>query len=486
MNLDKTTLINSLIKLSPDGIFNLLTDKIITLQEVMNSHLSNNEKRHIKNIIAARDEQFWEKIKSQDMIEDFNYFIYCCPDSQYVIQAKERIEKIKNAYRDRNFYTTCNTLERLKEYITLFPHGIYSKEAKDKIAEIEKEDALWNQALFSNTAEAYNKYLEDYPFGRYLPELESIAEIHKKPTFSLGGAMAAATIFSGWSWPSFDFVKIVKQVRSIYNKPSKIESDKSCSCLFAPSNISPGENLRIHVYVYKSKEHDLVTSDAKNTDQDAVERSYTPLNFKLKENDEITMRLKLIGKGCEEISKSFVWQGSYIKRTFIVNIPSNYDEKQIIGEVTLWVNGVELGEMTFFTNISGTRNNQGTAPVLSKMYKKIFLSYSHYDTNIVQHYAQAMKEYGIDYFYDRHALKAGDVFEEEIFNFIDSADKFILFWSDHAANSEYVRKEYLYAYKLAYPQKKKEESQIVFRTLIIEPYAAPPEELSSIYHFERI
>jgi hypothetical protein len=69
----------------------------------------------------------------------------------------------------------------------------------------------------------------------------------------------------------------------------------------------------------------------------------------------------------------------------------------------------------------------------------------------VKGFAHALKAQGSDYFYDRDTLMAGDVYEEKIFSFIDTADLFILCWSKNAAESEYVGKERHRAMQHAYP-----------------------------------
>ena len=47
----------------------------------------------------------------------------------------------------------------------------------------------------------------------------------------------------------------------------------------------------------------------------------------------------------------------------------------------------------------------------------------------------------VDVFFDKHRLKSGYIYSEEIFNFINKADTFVLCWSENAAQSEYVEKE---------------------------------------------
>ena len=62
---------------------------------------------------------------------------------------------------------------------------------------------------------------------------------------------------------------------------------------------------------------------------------------------------------------------------------------------------------------------------------------------------------GIEVFLDKHRLKSGYIYSEEIFNFIRTANTFVFCWSENAAQSEYVQKERKAALELAYASKAK-------------------------------
>ena len=76
---------------------------------------------------------------------------------------------------------------------------------------------------------------------------------------------------------------------------------------------------------------------------------------------------------------------------------------------------------------------------------------------------------------------------EEIFNFINKADTFVLCWSENAAQSEYVEKERKAALELAYPNRKPRDlAPISIKPYNIPPYATPPEDMIENYHFEEL
>jgi hypothetical protein len=70
--------------------------------------------------------------------------------------------------------------------------------------------------------------------------------------------------------------------------------------------------------------------------------------------------------------------------------------------------------------------------------------------------------------------------------YIDSADLFILCWSKHAAESEYVTKERHRAMQHAYPQLSKKEATLKICPICIPPQAELPEDMIKIYNFSKL
>ena len=100
--------------------------------------------------------------------------------------------------------------------------------------------------------------------------------------------------------------------------------------------------------------------------------------------------------------------------------------------------------------------------------------------------ALAYKAQGVDYFYDRDSLAPGDVYEEKIFDYIDSSELFVLCWSKNAAVSDYVAKEKGRALLRAYPQLSKRDATLKICPISIEPRADLPSDMKEVYNFEVI
>ncbi len=69
-------------------------------------------------------------------------------------------------------------------------------------------------------------------------------------------------------------------------------------------------------------------------------------------------------------------------------------------------------------------------------------------------------------------------------DYIDSADMFVLCWSENASKSEYVQKERLHAMRRAFPQIKPEKAaKLRIYPMSIEPHAELPSDMKEYYHF---
>ncbi len=87
----------------------------------------------------------------------------------------------------------------------------------------------------------------------------------------------------------------------------------------------------------------------------------------------------------------------------------------------------------------------------ARPYRRIFFSYSHCDTAVVEQVEQVLSSLGDEVMRDARALRSGEVWGERIEQMIRDAEIFQLFWSTNSMTSEFVSKEWRYALTLARP-----------------------------------
>ena len=262
------------------------------------------------------------------------------------------------------------------------------------------------------------------------------------------------------------------------------DEDSVFSSIFAPAEVKRKNNLQVQVFLHPFKETDKVKTLAKESDRSAERRDYIPLQCKLKKGDTVDVQLNIYGETLlMSEKKSVVWQGSFTKCSFDYFVPKDIDVDELSCATLLTVNGIPLGEMRFVTKIVD-RPRLLPPEVISHRYNKVFISYAHKDEDKVRSFHEGLKLCGIDHFFDRDYLKAGDVFPQVIQDYIDTADLFVLFWSENAAESDYVAKERAQALERAFPQIKPEKAaKLRIYPMSIEPRAELPTDMKDYYHF---
>lgn len=266
------------------------------------------------------------------------------------------------------------------------------------------------------------------------------------------------------------------------NKVTKY--DEVYSSIFASSEIKRKSHMVVQVYLHLYEETDKVKTLAQESDKNTERRDYIPLQCKLKKGDKVDVLLNIYGETLlMSDKKKVVWQGAFTKCSFDYFIPKDIDVDELSCVALLSVTGVPVGEMRFITRIVDSPR-QLNPEIIAYKYNKVFISYSHQDESKVKFLHEGLELGSVPHFFDRKYLKVGDVFPKVIQDYINSADLFILCWSENASNSEYVQKERLLALERAYPQVQPEQAaKLRIYPMNIEPHAELPSDMKNYYHF---
>ena len=267
-------------------------------------------------------------------------------------------------------------------------------------------------------------------------------------------------------------------------KEREVIEDEVYSSVFAPAEVKPKSHMLVQVYLHLYEETEKVKALAQESDKDAERRDYIPLQCKLKKGDKVDVQLNVYGESLlMSDKKSVVWQGSFTKCSFDYFVPKDIDADELSCVAMLTVNGVPVGEMRFITKIVDAPR-QLNPEILAHKYNKVFISYSHQDESKVKFLHEGLELGAVPHFFDRSYLKPGDVFPQKIQDYINSADLFILCWSENASKSEYVDKERRQALERAFPQVKPEqEAKLRIYPMSIDPRAELPSDMKENYHF---
>ena len=362
------------------------------------------------------------------------------------------------------------SMESIKSYMVQYPHGVHYQEALEQLQCLSEKMKKMDSAPISFASS---------------PEMNSNGSQHSVDEYSKGAAIGGALpmILGGpigaiWGGISGWFC-----VRT--NKAAKY--DEVYSSIFASAEVKRNSHMLVQVYIHLYEETEKVKSLAQESDKDAERRDYIPLQCKLKKGDKVDVLLNIYGETLlMSNKKSIVWQGSFTKCSFDYFVSKDIDVDEMSCVVLLSVNGLPVGEMRFITKIIEAPR-QLNPEIIAHKYSKVFISYSHQDESKVKFLHEGLELGAVPHFFDRKYLKAGDVFPQVIQDYINSADLFILCWSENASKSEYVQKERLQALERAFPQVQPEkDAKLRIYPMSIEPRAELPNDMKEYYHFGEI
>jgi hypothetical protein len=251
---------------------------------------------------------------------------------------------------------------------------------------------------------------------------------------------------------------------------------------YTPREMMPNSWQPLRAYVFKQSAANAVSADAKQElgdkfgDYRQVER---PATTSIAEGALITATPELNGFQFNPPSAQAVFYDAFERFDFKLRATTNAPLDQASnGRITFSVEGVIVADVPLSIYVSETipaHTTVATVPVTRPLYQAIFCSYSRQDSQIVEHIERAYKALGLDFLRDVETLKAGQDWAAELPRLIERADIFQLFWSQAAAQSAAVRKEWTFALSL-----KRQNNAFIRPVYWQQPMPPPPPELGAI------
>lgn len=284
-----------------------------------------------------------------------------------------------------------------------------------------------------------------------------------------------------------DIITIGKTQLRFVNDMSEENQQLNYASVFAPAEVKRKSHMLVQVYIHLYEDTERVKSMALESQKNVERRDYIPLQCKLKNGDKVDILFSIYGETLlMSEKKSLIWQGSFMKCGFDYFVPNDIDVEDLSCLALLALNDIPIGEMRFVTKIVEEPKQQ-TAEIISNKYHKVFISYAHSDESKVRSFHEGLKLSGVEHFFDRDYLKAGDIFPQVIQDYINTADLFVLFWSKNASKSDYVDKERKQALERAFPKVKPQQAaKLSIYPMSIEPRAELPKDMKDYYHFGEI
>jgi len=220
---------------------------------------------------------------------------------------------------------------------------------------------------------------------------------------------------------------------------------------FCPAAIQKGYPFALDVWVYVESDRESVLELA-NRGGVKTESASRPLHD-VPIGASIAIRLAPlylqtvpgnVWKKRVPIMKSITWKGRADVISFPVMVSPTLELPRIQERLEVFVNGIFIGDL--YVDLDFEHR-----VLINSRFAKVrsaFASYSSEDRlEVLGRIGMLTQLFNIDVFLDIEKLRGGDDFEERLMAEVVSRDKLLLFWSDHAAKSSWVNREWRLAFQ---------------------------------------
>ncbi len=229
-------------------------------------------------------------------------------------------------------------------------------------------------------------------------------------------------------------------------KTDEVDDDVQCT-LYSTPEVREGSDLLVQVFAHLLEQADGLDELAKMLDPEAKKQLSKSLSKRIKRDSVLTFKLMIPGVEFEDNEHDIVWRGEPDSVEFIVPIPPDHGDGNRFGRVFVYQNGEELGKISFrITVVSKAKpiaveKISPSAQGIMTQNETAFVSYASKDKDHVYRFVQLMDVLKYEYHIDVFSIEAGDRWENKLYEFIDTDEVFLLFWSESASQSEWVIRE---------------------------------------------
>ena len=231
------------------------------------------------------------------------------------------------------------------------------------------------------------------------------------------------------------------------------DQDRVDCSIFAPPVAPPNRFARVQVFLHLQEDFQASKQQALELDPKAILQDKKTLRMMISRGAQVDVLLQADDNALtiREPHKTTIWTGEPTSVDFLIRLPADGQGEQYVLDTLIFVDGQPIGEMSILLDCEEVADERATQAQLQSRsatpYKKLFLSYSSKDRRDVALVAQGYDAVEQEFFLDILNLSAGERWERKLYERIDESDLFLLFWSENARQSEWVRREAEHAVK---------------------------------------
>ncbi len=225
---------------------------------------------------------------------------------------------------------------------------------------------------------------------------------------------------------------------------SELEPGRVEFAVFAPKNIVRKSVFILDVWAYLPDQYKSALMLAKELNRDALLGKKHGLE--LERGSTLLIAVEIESLEISDSVDTFVWNGFPTNSSFTVKVPSNIQLGQHPGKVTVTYEGMVISKIPFIieTNVADEDKNYEKKSSEAFYPNTAFASYSRENRDEVLSRIHGMKKIApnLDVFLDVFTLRSGQDWQKKLEEHVPTKDVFYLFWSQFAAKSEWVDREW--------------------------------------------
>lgn len=166
---------------------------------------------------------------------------------------------------------------------------------------------------------------------------------------------------------------------------------------------------------------------------------------------ELTFIPSMEGVEFKPAACTFTWSADIHSEKFILRAHSRLNGRTAHGRVSVYLGLIRVATIDLAIRVDRRcrapehRQDTTSGAVSAQPWRKVFVSYSHHDTAIVEEVEKWGRFWGNDFIRDVEKLRRGEEWSKALARMIEEADEFMLFWSSHSMHSEFVKQEWEHA-----------------------------------------
>ena len=240
--------------------------------------------------------------------------------------------------------------------------------------------------------------------------------------------------------PETNEARIEPEVKKTKTPVDRRQTDVALA-LSSPAIVTPQQNFMIRFAAYPESEEEntrqmLTLLSPANT-------NYLGLDYcKWKTNTEVTVKLYSEFLKVDKPIQSFTWMGKRKILNYNVAVLENAPPQGYIDvDADILIADITIAHLSFSQKI-GANPSVDVISIKTRPYKSAFASYAREDSNLVVGRLSEIEQNGIKIFWDRLNLHNHEKWKSQLENAIKDSEAFLLFWSSHASQSEWVNWEW--------------------------------------------